>query len=250
MSRRPELHGRLLTRNTLYNVAGQVLPLLIAAAAMPPTIARLGTARFGILGIAWILMTYLGELGFGRASTKFAAEALGGEDEHTLAGIAWGTAAAQLAIGLVIGVLLAGAAGPLVSRILRVPAPLQPEAALALRVLAAGVPVLLLATSFRGILEAAQRFDLLNAIRVPVSAGTYLLPLIGAWLGLRLPGIVLLLLLARAASLAGYLALGVRLYPELAQRPSWQGVDLRGILRFGNWAAVSGVLSPVPRGRW
>ena len=71
--------GRLLAHNTVLNVIGQGLPLLVGVAAMPVVTRGLGPARFGVLALAWALLGYVTvfDLGLGRASTKFSAEALG-----------------------------------------------------------------------------------------------------------------------------------------------------------------------------
>ena len=48
--------GGLLARNTLFNLLGQGLPMLVAIFAIPLLIGMLGTERFGVLTIAWIVM--------------------------------------------------------------------------------------------------------------------------------------------------------------------------------------------------
>src|SRR5690606_31513931 len=85
-----EVRGRLLARNALLNLVGLGAPILVAVAAIPAVVRGLGEERFGILAIAWMVIAYLGELGVGRATTKFVAEALGAGDvraarseEHT-----------------------------------------------------------------------------------------------------------------------------------------------------------------------
>jgi hypothetical protein len=74
-----EIDGALLARNTLLNLAGQVIPLLIGLATIPYIVRGLGTERFGVLAIAWVVLGYfsLFDLGLGRAKTKFVAECLG-----------------------------------------------------------------------------------------------------------------------------------------------------------------------------
>ena len=67
-----EIHGTLLARNTLLNLAGQVIPLLVGLATIPYVVKGLGNEGFGILSIAWVLLGYftLSELGLGRESAK------------------------------------------------------------------------------------------------------------------------------------------------------------------------------------
>jgi len=70
--------GRLLARNTILNVLGYSLPMLVAIFAIPPLVKGLGTERFGILTLAWVIIGYLSlfDLGLGRALTKLVAEKL------------------------------------------------------------------------------------------------------------------------------------------------------------------------------
>jgi O-antigen/teichoic acid export membrane protein len=238
------LTSRLLARNTLFNLVGQALPLVVAAVALPLVVRELGPARFGILALGWMILGYVGELGFGRATTKFVAEALGRGDMVRVVTVTWGTLLIQLGIGLLAGAALALAAVPLVERVLTVPAALHDEAIGSFLVLAAGVPVLLVASAVRGVLEAAQRFGAVNAVRVPASAALYLLPLAGVALGLGLPGILALMLLARLTTAVAYAWIAVRQFPELL-RPRLYGGEMVGLLRFGGWAAVSSIASPV-----
>jgi len=65
------LSGRRLARNALYNVLGQGLPLVVGLAALPITLRALGDPRFGLLGLAWAILGYVGalDLGLGPATT-------------------------------------------------------------------------------------------------------------------------------------------------------------------------------------
>ena len=65
-----ELSGTLLARNAFRNLVGQGLPLLVAIAAIPTVLEGLGPDRFGVLAIAWVVLGYFSELGFGRSTTR------------------------------------------------------------------------------------------------------------------------------------------------------------------------------------
>ena len=78
--------GRRLARNVVWNLLGTGAPLLVAIVAIPLLIQGLGTARFGVLTLAWLVVGYfsLFDLGLGRALTKLVAEKLGkGQDDET-----------------------------------------------------------------------------------------------------------------------------------------------------------------------
>ena len=66
-----------VTRNTLWNLLGTVLPILTAGITIPVLIHYAGIERFGVFAIALSLLGYFGflDLGLGRSTTKFLAEA-------------------------------------------------------------------------------------------------------------------------------------------------------------------------------
>ena len=70
---------RKIFRHTLYNLLGYTLPLVFALFLIPILLNNLGTDRFGLLNLAWIVIGYFGffDLGIGRALTKIVAEKIG-----------------------------------------------------------------------------------------------------------------------------------------------------------------------------
>ena len=77
--------GRLLAKNTVWNLVGGGAPMIVAVFCIPILIRGLGTSRFGVLTLAWALIGYasLFDLGLGRALTQMVAKKLGaGEDRE------------------------------------------------------------------------------------------------------------------------------------------------------------------------
>jgi O-antigen/teichoic acid export membrane protein len=234
----------MLVRNTAWNMAGQAAPAFIAIAALPVLTRSLGPERFGILAIAWLILAYMLEFGCGRATTKFVAELLESAERQRISSVSTIALLVQAGLGVLLGGALALAAPVLVHDVLRVGEALRPEAVASFVVLAAAVPFVLLAGAYRGVLEAAQRFDLVNAVRVPGSAATYLLPVAGVLLGWDLVGIVALLAASRALMAAAYAVLAWRVVPETA-RLAFSRSEVRAVAVFGGWLTVSTIVSPV-----
>ena len=239
--------GSVLARNTALNLAGTGLPLVVAVAAMPPVVEGLGPARFGILALVWVVLGYVAllDLGLGRATTKFAAEALVHGDQRRIASSARIAAGMQLVVGLLAAAGLALSVPVLVAGLLDVPPELAPEARASFYLLAAVTPALLVTNTFRGLLEAAQRFDLVNSVRLPASTANFLLPLAGVLLGWSLPAIVAALMATRVAVLAAYVMLALRQFPALTRAGKPLEGETRALLRFGGWLTVSGLISPL-----
>ncbi|MBU4533948.1 MAG: flippase [Firmicutes bacterium] len=247
MNKPLEIQGSLLARNTLLNLIGQGLPLVVAVVTMPFIIQGLGIERFGLLALAWVVLGYFAifDLGLGRAATKFVAEALGKGEHDRVPVIAWTAVIVQATFGILAGFVLVGITPPLVERILNIPQELIGEARLSFYLLAPSIPVVLVAGSFRGVLEAAQRFDLVNAVRVPFSIASFLLPLVGVLLGWGLPGIIALLVVSRCLAMLIQYWLCTRVFPSFKGRPRFKRAELGVLLGFGGWITVTSTVGPI-----
>jgi O-antigen/teichoic acid export membrane protein len=254
--------GSVLARNSVWNLLGYGLPLVVALAVIPVLTRELGPARFGVLALAGVVVALVAEVGFWRAVAKFGAEAVAQGDGPRLGRVVRTTAFAQLALGLLGGVALWLAADWVALQVVSEPRH-QAETAGVARVLALMLPLVTLGAGFRAALEAAQRFGLVNLVRVPLNMGTFLLPLAGLLAGWGLVGILWLLLASRAVALVLFLALAWRLVAELS--PPGEAVDdpagagaaggrtasVEGraatvrILAYGGWTIASSAVSVV-----
>ncbi len=240
------ISSRLLARNSIYNVLGQASPLLVALLVLPFIVRGLGSERFGIFSLAWVILGYFGvfDLGLGRATTKYAAEALAKRRLNDVGTIVWTSATIQFFLGVFGAVLLIVFTPILVERILTVAPSLITEAKETFYLLALSVPLMLVSTSLIGALEARQRFDLVNLIRIPSALAVYILSLAGVLLELQLPAIVLLIVLLRVAALLVLLLLNLHVCPEL-RKFSTSLHMLRTMITYGGWISVSNLVSPV-----
>jgi len=241
-----EINGRTLARNALWNFLGQIMPLLIGVVSIPFILRGLGIDRFGLLSLTWVVLGYFTafDLGMGRATTKYIAEALGKGKEGQVPGLLWTAVTIQGIFGLV-GVLVLCSITPfLVNRILNIPPELMEEARNMFYVLAPAIPVVLISSSFSGGLEALQRFNLINAVRVPSSSLTFLLPLLGLFWGLRLPGIVALLLVSRFIALLFLMVINFRVFPQI-RKFSASFIIFHRLFAFGGWVTVTSIIGPV-----
>jgi len=243
---RIRISGSLIARNALLNLIGQAVPLLVGVVTIPFVVRGLGTDRFGLLSLAWVVLGYftIFDLGLGRATTKYVAEALGRGEDDQVPRIVWTSVTVQAVMGVVGALALMGITDLLVERILNIPPELVGEARDTFHILALSIPVALVSSSFRGVLEASQRFDLLNAIKIPSSSLTFLLPLLGVYLGLSLPGIIALILAASMVTLVVFVAMDIRIFPELKRYSSTLAL-FRSLFAFGGWVTVSGVVGPI-----
>jgi O-antigen/teichoic acid export membrane protein len=239
--------GRLLARNSILNLVGHGLPLVVALAAIPLLIRSMGTERFGVLTLAWMAIGYfsLFDFGLGRALTQVVAERMGAGQRDEVPVLTWTALLLMLGLGGVGAVVLALLSPWLVGSALRIPPALQGEALAAFFLLAISLPFVISTAALRGVLEAVQRFDLVNAVRIPLGVLTYLGPLLVLPFTNRLPPVVAVLVVGRVIAWAVHLWLCLHALPELRARPGLRWGMVGPLLRFGTWMTVTNIVSPL-----
>jgi O-antigen/teichoic acid export membrane protein len=242
-----DVRNKLIVRNTVLNFFGLAVPLAVAFFTIPMVVRALGNERFGILALVWVVFGYFGlfDLGLGRTTTRYVADALGRKEEGKLPDYVWTTVHLQTGIGLFAAALSHLAAPLIVRHVLNIPDEFVGETILTLRLVGWSLPVMFVGSSLRGVLEAAQRFDLVNAVKVPVNILFYVLPLAGVAMGFALPGIVVLLVLSRVAALLAWGAMSLRVLPALRTRPAFRGGLVRPLFSFSGWLGLSAILYAV-----
>lgn len=242
-----EIGGSLLLRNTCLNFLGQMLPGLVGLAATPFLIRGLGLEAFGIFSLALVVLGYLGlfDLGLGAATTKYVAESMATGDRQRLTSLVWTSMAVQLSLGAVTGIALAFSVPYLTEKVFRIPPPMSHDVRTAFYLLAASLPIVLGASCLRGVLEASQRFDLVNVVKVPAAISTFLLPVVGVLCGLGIVGIIVLLILSRLGAFLWYWMLCVRCFPLLTRRCFCDVSSLRSLFTYGFWTTISNVVGPL-----
>lgn len=239
--------GRVLARNGALNLGGHLAPLVVALVAIPLLIDGIGTERFGVLTVAWMAIGYftLFDFGLGRALTQLVAERTGTADEAGIPALVWTAQLAMLAFGALGGLVLWALTPWLVHRVLNIPAVLHGETIGALHLLALAMPWVVGTAGLRGLLEARQRFGLVNAVRVPMGVLSFLGPVAVLPFSRSLVPVVATLAVIRVAAWVAHLALCIRAVPELRRPGGLAAAELRRLARFGGWMTVSNVVSPI-----
>lgn len=233
-------------RNIGWNLAGFGLPLVVAVVCIPPLVAALGPARFGLLTLIWAVVSYFGvfDLGLGRALTQQVSAAMGANRESSVPGIAVTGLLVMLLLGLAAGGLmwLLAPMGLALTEGLNDPA----EATAAARAMAWSLPFIVVTSGLRGLLESHGTFREINLIRIATGALTYLLPIAVVWAGFNdLAAIAWALGAMRAAGCAWHAVLVAREVPGALSLRHIDRSALSGLLRFGGWLTVSNVVSPL-----
>jgi O-antigen/teichoic acid export membrane protein len=242
-----DLSHRKLFFNTLYNLAGKILPLLVGLISIPIFIHQIGVERFGILTIVWALIGYFGvfDLGLGRATTKFVAEYLALDKLDELPALVWTSLILLFGLGLIAGALVYLATPVLVDRFFKISPGLVGEASQSFSLLAVTIPFVFTTACLQGVLEAQQRFALINAVRVPASLANYLAPLPILFFTHHLAPVVAMTVALRLLVWLAFFLLGRRALPDMHRLRLPNLRYVRQLLSFGGWLTVSGIVSPI-----
>lgn len=239
--------SKLLVKNILWNLVGQGVPLIAAVFAIPLLIKGLGIERFGVLTLAWMVIGYfsLFDFGIGRALTKVVAEKLGGGHTEDVPAIAWTALLLMLLLGVTGAIVVASLSPWLVHSVLKIPVVLQQETLNTFYLLALSIPVVISTAALRGILEAYQRFGLVNVIRVPMGLFMFIGPLLVLPFSKSLFWVVAMLVAGRLVAWFVHFVFCLRISPCLKDGVTVRG-ELMGLLfRFGGWMTVTNIVGPL-----
>lgn len=237
--------SRLLARNAGFSFAGQAVTLTVAFFAVPLLVDGLGTARFGVLALAWVVIGYaqVFDLGIGRALTKLTAERLGAGREAELPYFFWTALGGMAVLGILAGGVVALVAPWLVGTALNVPDELERETIHTFWVLAAGLPLAISGAALRAHLEALQRFDLVNAVVIPAALLTYFGPVLMLQVTDSLAPVVAAVVFSRVVSWTVNMAMVLRVSPALRVTRALRRSVLRRLVGFGGWVTVWNVIN-------
>jgi O-antigen/teichoic acid export membrane protein len=235
-----------VARNTLVNIAGSLLPMVLVLVTVPAYLGRIGEARYGVLALVWLWIGYFSiiDLGLSRATTHQMAS-LNGDSGRERQSLFWTAMLLNGAFGLGGGLALWGAGSLVVGRILEVPPNIRVELQDVVPWIAAGVPLATMGGVLNGTLEARGRFLSQNLVQLLGSTLFQLVPLGVAYLhGPDLAWLIPAAILAKTAAFAPLLMIAIRSVEADGRfNPSRRWV--RGLMGYGGWITASNLLGAV-----
>ncbi|NNM76218.1 flippase [Sphingomonas sp. ID1715] len=235
-----------VSRNATYNLIGAVLPILLALVTVPIYLKLVGTDRYGVLAIAWLLLGYFGlfDLGLGRATT-YSIAALKDAPAQDRADVFWTAILTNVIMGAVGALVLWAAAAFFFDQIFKVDPRLRPEISAAVPFLALAVPIATTTGVLTGALQARDRFVETNMISVLSTSLFQLFPLFVAWaFG---PNLSLLLLASVAARGVAIVVLWwhCHLHITRGQQRRFDRSQIKDLLGYGGWVTITGLFGPI-----
>jgi len=236
-----------LAGNVLRSLAGQVAPGVAALVALPYLLRGLGADGLGVLHVTWAVIGYFGllDIGIGRALTQAVAASLARRDVAGLGRLVFTGCATLAAVGLVGALIFGLAADWVAGSLFGVAGALRPDAVAAFRLVALALPLVTVSAAARGALEAQQRFDLVNRVRIPMGVLIYAAPAVALPLSHSVAVATGVAVVVRIGGAAALLWLVWRHTPAIGGSWRWSRLAFRGLVSSGAWMAAANLIGTV-----
>lgn len=235
-----------IRKNSLWNLFGSALPMLIGIAAIPYIFNKIGIERIGVLTITWALIGYFSifDFGLGRALTQRIARSSSVQDKNQE------TLTATTGVYLTLGL---GIAGTLLGVFtietygldwINFDKSLEQEIYLSFLLACLAMPAVTATAGLRGILEGRLRFKAVNVIKLLLGISNFLMPVVSiVFFGPRLDYIVGSLVFVRyIVFFVHYLILKKTILTKLG---AFSFNEAKQLFRFGGWMTLSNIVSPL-----
>lgn len=238
--------GSLVAKNTIYNLLGYGIPLIIAVIVIPILIKELGEERFGILNLVWIVIGYFSffDFGIGRTLTKIIAEKIGSNLTGEIPSIFWTSFLIMLLVSVIGGLLLFFLVPYLISDVFIISEELHSEAISTFYLLTVSIPLVTTAAGLRGVLEAYQDFGIINVIRVLLGVLTFLGPVVCLVFINSLFWIVAVLVFIRIGIWILYFIRCLKVSPLIRNEVKFNSNLISPIMKLGGWITVANLIAP------
>jgi O-antigen/teichoic acid export membrane protein len=239
--------GKLIAKNTVYNLLGYCVPLVFAIVIIPFLIKGLGTEKFGILNLVWVVIGYFSffDFGIGRALTKIVAEKIGTNQTNLIPSLFWTSLLLMLLISLIGTIILLFLIPSLVHNIFNISKDLQAETLKTFYVLALSIPIVTTTAGIRGILEAYQKFGKINIIRTFLGMFMFLGPLLCLIFTNSLFWVVIFLIIIRIIVWILFFVQCLKLNVKIENNIYFEKSLVKPILKLSGWLTVSNIVVPL-----
>ena len=128
---------------------------------------------------------------------------------------------------------------------MHIPADVRDDAIGVVRLIALAIPPLAHGVALRGVLEAGQRFRIVNQLRVPLGIASYAGPLIALPFGASAAVAVGIVVAARIGYWLAHFFVLDSVAPGISRPRAVSRVAVRELVSVGGWITVSNIVSPI-----
>ena len=240
------IDNAVIAKNTGYNLLGYGIPLIAAVILIPLLIKGLGDERFGILNLAWIIIGYFSffDFGIGRGLTKVVSEKIGTSGETEISYIFWTSFIIMFLVSSIVSLCMVVFMPSIVS-LFNITTGIKGETLATFYALAFSIPIVSTTAGLRGVLEAYQKFGIINLIRITLGIFTFLVPLIVLYVVNSLFWIVIAMIIIRVFIWYSYLVTCFRVNKHIKINPGFKISSIKPVLKFSIWITLANIVGPI-----
>ena len=235
-----------IARNSVYNLGGSVLPLIVSLVTVPLYLKAIGVERYGILALCWLMVGYFGlfEFGLGTATGQRIAS-MPHETARARSQLLSSAFVLSFLFGVAGGIVLLLAAKALLFGMNRIDIGLTGEVSGSIPWLALAMPFTTSSSVLNGALIGRKHFLAANLSSVAINVACSIAPLVTALTySNELPALIATVVLTKAAGLL-VLAAQVRSNLPFERAGFASQHEVMRLVRFGGWVAASNIVTPV-----
>lgn len=238
---------RKTLRNSLYNLAAFIWPLVLAFFATPYVVKHIGPENYGILALVTSFIGFLAflDLGISPSLVKYTSEYFAKKDYLSLNRLFSSALLFYTLMGLLSGLLIVIFAWFWAPSFIKVSAHNTETVRVIFLVAAVGFFINMILTAFSAIPGSIQRFDIasrLNLVAATVATG---LTILAVSLGYGVITLAIVGIIISFGALVAYGFINKRLIPSLRYRLGFHKDMVRKIFVFGGYAFISSLAGTV-----
>ena len=239
--------NKLVAKNTTYNLLGYGIPLALAIIFIPMLIKQLGYEKFGILNLAWVVIGYFSflDFGIGKSLTKIIAEKIGLNQQKEIPEYFWTSLILMLGFSVIVSFFLFLAVPYLVNNFFKITEELKIESSNAFYALIISIPIVTTTAGLRGVLEAYQKFGIINVFRTILGGFTFITPLICLIFTNNLFWIVISLIILRSIIWILYFFACIKVNPSFKSKVIFNTNLFKDVIKLSSWITVSNIIGPL-----
>lgn len=239
-----------IKKGTIWNLIGNVLPLLVGVLCIPYLVKHIGLESFGVLTLIWTLIGYFSifDFGIGRALTFSVSNMKLDIDTQNLFRSVNSGLKLLLITGLIGGLILGILSKKLGYSWLNTNLNLRSETFYSILIASLAIPFTTYTSGIKGILEGYEDFKIVNILKLLLGVLNFILPVFCVlFIGNSLIYIVISLVITRILILVlhiVYLDKRIKICKIIFSKNLNKKIDNK-ILQFGAWMTLSNIISPL-----
>lgn len=231
-----------IIKNSIWNVAGYIVPAIITIPALGLLGRVLGAEMFGVFTLALAIVGYASIFDVGLTRAVIREISIFRDELEEKKKIISTASLLVLIMGFFAALILYSFSDSITS-LLKISPALHLHVVNALKILALSIPLFLVTQIWLAILEGEERFGILNVYKSITGSLLSLLPVIFIYIAPTLEYAIAGLVLSRLLCLviAFFLCKKIIIQSKL----TFSGPTLKRLLMFGGWITVSNIISPL-----